>query len=57
MAESIAKPIPMTEPSRLRRLRPGLIVLLLLAVVFLLLPHLYGNETLLFTLMTFIVLA
>ncbi|SCC92036.1 putative ABC-type branched-chain amino acid transport system, permease component [Thiomonas sp. X19] len=55
MAEPIA--ISMPGPSRLRRLRPGLIVLLLLAVVFLLLPHVYGNETLLFTLMTFIVLA
>ncbi|OYV28683.1 MAG: amino acid ABC transporter [Thiomonas sp. 20-64-9] len=39
------------------RWRSGLIVLVLLAALFLLLPHVYGNESLLFTLMTFIVLA
>jgi len=41
----------------LRRMRPGAIVLALLAAAFLILPHLYGNQSLLFTLMTFIVLA
>ena len=41
----------------LQRWRTGLIVLALLIAVFLLLPHVYGNESLLFTLMTFIVLA
>jgi branched-chain amino acid transport system permease protein len=40
-----------------QRWRPGLIVLVLLAALFLFLPHVYGNESLLFTLMTFIVLA
>ena len=47
----------MSERSVLQRWRPGLIVLALLIAVFLLLPHVYGNESLLFTLMTFIVLA
>ena len=47
----------MSERSLLQRWRPGLIVLALLIAVFLLLPHIYGNESLLFTLMTFIVLA
>jgi branched-chain amino acid transport system permease protein len=46
-----------SDRSWLARWRPGLIVLVLLAAVFLLLPHVYGNESLLFTLMTFIVLA
>ncbi|MDE1978970.1 MAG: branched-chain amino acid ABC transporter permease, partial [Betaproteobacteria bacterium] len=47
----------MSEHSLLQRWRPGLIVLALLIAVFLFLPHVYGNESLLFTLMTFIVLA
>ena len=47
----------MSELSVLQRWRPGFIVLALLIAVFLLLPHVYGNESLLFTLMTFIVLA
>ncbi|MGC9184343.1 MAG: branched-chain amino acid ABC transporter permease [Thiomonas sp.] len=47
----------MSDRSWFARWRPGLIVLVLLAAVFLLLPHVYGNESLLFTLMTFIVLA
>ncbi|WP_079419151.1 branched-chain amino acid ABC transporter permease [Thiomonas intermedia] len=47
----------MSELSLVQRWRPGLIVLVLLIAVFLLLPHVYGNESLLFTLMTFIVLA
>ena len=41
----------------LRRARPGALVLVLLAAVFGVLPHVYGNLTLLFTLMTFVVLA
>ena len=41
----------------LRRARPGVIVLALSAAAFALLPHVYGNLTLLFTLMTFVVLA
>lgn len=47
----------MSERSLFQRWRPGLIVLALLIAVFLALPHVYGNESLLFTLMTFIVLA
>lgn len=47
----------MRETSLLHKLRPGAIVLMLLAASFLLLPHLYGNQSLLFMLMTFIVLA
>ncbi|MDD4886168.1 MAG: branched-chain amino acid ABC transporter permease [Thiomonas sp.] len=47
----------MSERSLLQRWRPGLIVLALLIAVFLFLPHVYGNASLLFTLMTFIVLA
>ena len=43
--------------SLLRRARPGAIVVALLAVAFLGLPHVYGNLSLLFTLMTFVVLA
>ncbi len=41
----------------MRRLAPGAIVLALLAASFLALPHIYNNQSLLFTLMTFIVLA
>lgn len=40
-----------------RRLRAGAIVLAALAAIFLIAPHLYGNQSLLFTIMTFIVLA
>ncbi|MBN2691334.1 MAG: branched-chain amino acid ABC transporter permease [Burkholderiaceae bacterium] len=47
----------MSDRSLFQRWRPGLIVLVLLAALFLFLPHVYGNESLLFTLMTFIVLA
>ncbi len=47
----------MSDRSLFERWRSGLIVLVLLAALFLLLPHVYGNESLLFTLMTFIVLA
>ncbi|CUA97425.1 branched-chain amino acid ABC transporter permease [Thiomonas bhubaneswarensis] len=47
----------MSERFLLQRWRTGLIVLALLIAAFLLLPHVYGNESLLFTLMTFIVLA
>ena len=43
--------------SLLRRARPGAIVVALLAIAFLGLPHVYGNLSLLFTLMTFVVLA
>jgi branched-chain amino acid transport system permease protein len=43
--------------SLLRRARPGVIVVALLALAFLGLPHVYGNLSLLFTLMTFVVLA
>jgi branched-chain amino acid transport system permease protein len=43
--------------SLLRRARPGAIVVALLALAFLGLPHVYGNLSLLFTLMTFVVLA
>ncbi len=43
--------------SWLTRARPAAIVLVLVAAAFMLLPHVYGNQTLLFTLMTFIVLA
>jgi len=46
-----------SDRSWLKRWRSGLIVLVLLAALFLFLPHVYGNESLLFTLMTFIVLA
>lgn len=47
----------MPEASVLRRMRPGAITLALLAAAFALLPHAYHNQSLLFTLMTFIVLA
>lgn len=47
----------MSDRSLFARWRSGLIVLVLLAALFLFLPHVYGNESLLFTLMTFIVLA
>ena len=47
----------MSDRSLFQRWRPGLIVLALLAALFLFLPHVYGNASLLFTLMTFIVLA
>ena len=47
----------MSDRSLFERWRSGLIVLVLLAALFLLLPHVYVNESLLFTLMTFIVLA
>lgn len=40
-----------------RRLRAGAILLAALAAIFLIAPHLYGNQSLLFTIMTFIVLA
>ncbi len=46
----------MPDDSLLHKLRPGALVLALLAASFLLLPHMYGNQSLLFTLMTFIVL-
>ena len=49
--------MPETQPALLRRARPGALVLVLLAAVFGVLPHVYGNLTLLFTLMTFVVLA
>lgn len=35
---------------------PGIVVVVLLAVVFLILPHVYGNQSLLFQMMTFVVL-
>ena len=47
----------MRDASHLRGLRAGLIALALIAVGFLLLPHLYSNQSLLFTLMTFVALA
>ena len=47
----------MREATFMRWARPGAIVLALLAGAFALLPHVYGNQSLLFTLMTFIVLA
>lgn len=47
----------MRKPSTLQRVRPGATVLVLLAALFALLPHVYNNQSLLFTLMTFIVLA
>lgn len=48
----------MSEPSRLQAaLRPALITLVLVGIAFAVAPHLYANQSLLFTLMTFIVLA
>ena len=47
----------MRDASHLRGLRAGLIALALVGVGFLLLPHLYSNQSLLFTLMTFVALA
>ena len=47
----------MRDASHLRGLRAGLIALALVAAGFLLLPHLYSNQSLLFTLMTFVALA
>ncbi len=47
----------MRDASHLRRQRAAAIVLALLGVSFLLLPHLYSNQSLLFTLMTYIALA
>ncbi len=47
----------MSELSLWQRWRSGVIVVALLIAVFLLLPRFYSNEALLFTLMTFIVLA
>lgn len=47
----------MRDTSLLRRIRPGAIVLALLATGFLILPRFYTNQSLLFTLMAYIVLA
>lgn len=47
----------MHDATFMRWARPGAIVLALLTGAFALLPHVYGNQSLLFTLMTFIVLA
>lgn len=47
----------MRETTLASRARPGAIVLVLLAAIFVILPHVYNNQSLLFTLMTFIVLA
>ncbi len=47
----------MRDASHLRGLRAGLIALALVGAGFLLLPHLYSNQSLLFTLMTFVALA
>jgi branched-chain amino acid transport system permease protein len=41
----------------LRRARPGLITVGVLAALFLIAPHVYANTSLLFTIMTFVVLA
>ncbi|WP_245964681.1 branched-chain amino acid ABC transporter permease [Trinickia dinghuensis] len=46
-----------TRPPAPRRMRAGAILLAVLAAVFLVAPHLYGNQSLLFTMMAFIVLA
>jgi branched-chain amino acid transport system permease protein len=40
-----------------KRWAPAAITLLVIAAIFLIAPHVYGNETLLFTIMTFMVLA
>lgn len=47
----------MRNAGALRRFWPGLVTIAVLAVVFLIAPHVYGNQSLLFTMMTFIVLA
>jgi branched-chain amino acid transport system permease protein len=49
--------LPNGNASRARGLRTGIVLLAVLAVVFIGAPHVYGNESLLFTIMTFIVLA
>jgi branched-chain amino acid transport system permease protein len=45
------------DPGLLRRSRSGAIVLVLLATAFLILPRFYSNQSLLFTLMTYAVMA
>ena len=49
--------MPDTQSTMLRRARSGVLVVAMLAAVFTALPHVYGNLTLLFTVMTFVVLA
>lgn len=46
-----------SRPGTLRHVRSGAILLAVLAAAFIVAPHVYGNQSLLFTIMTFIVLA